>query len=116
MKIQLDASGVVLPKAESQALAARLKDAFARQARRIDQLYMSIREVANARGGRDTVCMIRVELARNGQIVVRERCDKPGRAIGKAMRRARALLAFEIKRRSREGRRPLVLEHVEVRP
>ena len=116
MKIELDTSGIALPKNEAQAVRARMHDAFARLSRRIELLHVTLREAEGHRGGREQLCLIRVELTHRGQIVVREKSAKLSRAIGKAIRRARALVAYEFKRRSREGRRPLVLEHIEVRP
>jgi putative sigma-54 modulation protein len=114
MQVFLESSDVVLPRNEGEALATRFRSAFERFANRIESLSVSLKDVNGPRGGRDKVCMIRVELAKGRQIIVRERSFRLRRAIGKSIRRTKVLVAHELKRRSRNFTRPLTLNTVEA--
>ncbi|MGD8340286.1 MAG: hypothetical protein PVH89_05855 [Gammaproteobacteria bacterium] len=114
MQVFLESSSVVLPRNESQVLTTHFRTSFERFASRIQSLSVSLKDVNGPRGGRDKICMIRVELAKGGQIIVRERSSKLRRAITKSIRRARALIAHELKRRDRHYARPPVLNSAEA--
>ena len=115
MQVLLESPGIVLPSNEAQVLVTRVRHAFERVARRIDRVHVSLRDVNGPRGGRDKLCMIRIELANRGQIVVRERSSEMSRAMKRSLSRARALVASELKRRSWAGQRPLLLLPLEAR-
>ena len=114
MQVFLESSDVMLPRNEGEAIASRFRSAFERFANRIESLSVSLKDVNGPRGGRDKVCMIRVELATGRQIIVRERSFRLRRAIGKSIRRTRTLVAHELKRRSRNFTRPLALNTAEA--
>jgi hypothetical protein len=114
MQVFLESSGLALPSNEGQVLAARFRSAFERFEYRIARLCVNLKDVNGPRGGRDKVCMIRVELTKGGQIIVRERTFRLRRAIAKSIRRARALVAHELKRRGRTNARPLALDSAEA--
>lgn len=115
MQVLLESPGIVLPSNEAQVLTTRIRRAFERVARRIERVHVSLRDVNGPRGGRDKLCMIRVELANRGQIVVRDRNSEMGHALKRALSRARALVACELKRRSWSEQRPLLLLPLEAR-
>ena len=115
MQVLLESPGIVLPSNEAKVLATRVGHAFERLARRIDRVHVSLRDVNGPRGGCDKLCMIRIELATRGQIVVREKSSEMNRALKRALSRARTLVSCELKRRSWPGRRPLLLLPLEAR-
>ena len=114
MQVFLETSDVVIPRNEGQALSLRFRDAFARLAGRIHGLHVSFRDVNGPRGGRDKLCVIRVELAKGGQVIVRERSASLGRAISRSIRRARVLVAHELKPRGSHQWQQLALRPMEA--
>ncbi len=116
MNVFIESPGVVLPRNESQVLAGRIHNAFERFSRRIERLQVSLKDVNGPRGGRDKVCLIRIDMAKSGQIIVRERSADMHRAIKSAIRRARALITHELKRGQWQNRRPLMVGGLEASP
>jgi hypothetical protein len=98
MQVELETHGVVIPRNEGQALVTRLNDSFARVRNRIARMHMSLKDDNGPRGGRDKICLLRAVLTNGREIVVRDRSSNLARAIGRSIRRGRALIAHELKR------------------
>lgn len=115
MNVTIESPGIVLPKNESHILLNRFHNAFERFAGRIDRLDVILKDVNSPRGGRrEVLCMIRIDLAKSGEIVVREKSSETHRAVKKGIRRARALIAYDLKRREWRNRFPFVLNNLEA--
>jgi hypothetical protein len=96
MQVQIESSGIVLSRAETQVLVKRFHRAFQRFADRIDGLHVNLREADSPLGRPQTLCLVRIQLARHGQLVVRERNPRIRRAVRKTISRGRALVAYKL--------------------
>ena len=103
MQVQLETSGVAIPRNEGQVLISRVRDAFARVASRTERLHLSLKDDNGPRGGRDKICTIRAYLTNGRQVIVRERSSKMQKAISKSIRRGRVLVVQQIKPRVRRN-------------
>lgn len=97
MHVELETHGVVIPRNEGQVLITRIHESFARVRNRIARMHLSLKDENGPRGGRDKVCLLRAVLTNGREIVVRDRSSKLARAIGRSIRRGRALIAHELK-------------------
>ena len=107
MEILIHSHGVVLPPHGSVDIATRIRFAFGRLAAKVSRVHVTLKDVNGPRGGRDKVCVIRAELAGGGQVVVQDRSVRMRRAIGRGLRRARAMVSEQVRRRREQRRKPL---------
>lgn len=105
MQVLMHAQGVTLPPNSRRALARRIGLVLERLADVVSRLHVSLKDVNGPRGGRDKVCIVRAELAAGGEVVVVDRSAKLRRAIARCLRRARIVIARDIRKRSRLARR-----------
>jgi hypothetical protein len=105
MDIRLETQDVALPPRAGQALNSRVAETFARLSSGIARLHLTLKDINGPRGGRGKVCVLRAELAGGGHVVVTDRSARLGRAIVRCMRRGRARIAMELRRRRLQPRR-----------
>ena len=106
MEILVHSHNVVLPPHGSADIATRIRFLFGRLAANVSRLHITLKDVNGPRGGRDKVCVIRAELAGGGQIVVQDRSVRMRQSIGRGLRRARAMVSEQVRRRREKRRLP----------
>ncbi len=104
MEILVHSHNVVLPPHGSAEIATRIRFMFGRLATNVSRLHVTLKDVNGPRGGRDKVCVIRAELAGGGQVVVQDRSVRMRRAIGRGLRRSKAIVTEQVRRRRERSR------------
>jgi putative sigma-54 modulation protein len=104
MDVTVETHHVKLPPNNRASLAARIAGAFARFSHHVTGLRVTLKDINGPRGGRDKECVVRVDLSGGGQVVVVDRGARMGAAMLRSVRRAKLLVAGEIKRRRRRNR------------
>ncbi len=99
MKVNVKTHHVTLPSNAGTRLAARARIALARFQHAIAGLELTLKDVNGPRGGADKVCVLRARMADGRQIIVIDRNTHLRRAIGRSLRRAKALIAKQLARR-----------------
>ncbi len=99
MNVTVETSRVFLPRKTRGTLQTVVGRAFSQLNRRVKRVRMTLERVPGAHRDRQKVCMISAELADGGQVVVVDRRDKLRRAMIQCLRRSKALVAYEVRRR-----------------
>lgn len=105
MNVRLTTQHVEVPPSSGEALTERVRQTLARLGDRIRGVQMTLKDINGPRGGRDKVCLLRAELTDGRQIVVVDRSDRMRDAISSCLRRTKALVAKQVKRRGSRHRR-----------
>jgi hypothetical protein len=106
MEILVHSHNVVLPPHGSADIATRIRFLFGRLAAQVSRVHVTLKDINGPRGGRDKVCVIRAELSGGGQVVVQDRNVRMRRAIGRGLRRAKAMVSEQVRRRREQRRKP----------
>ncbi|MEQ8858506.1 MAG: hypothetical protein RIC56_07660 [Pseudomonadales bacterium] len=107
MDIRIDTHHVELSGTGPATIAQRASRILGRFRDGIARTGLTLRRERGSRGGESNVCVLRVDLAAGGQIVVVDRSRSLKRAIVRCLRRGRSVLARELKRRRGVQRRRL---------
>lgn len=95
MNVTVETHKMNMPPRTGERLEGRFRKVFARIARGVRHLHVSLKEDGTTDG---KVCQMRIELQGGGQIIVRDRSPRMARAVGRCLRKARGTLTRRIKR------------------
>tara|TARA_R110002110_G_scaffold355224_2_gene564891 strand:- start:66 stop:410 length:345 start_codon:yes stop_codon:yes gene_type:complete len=99
MDVTLDTRNVAVPPTYKSRLARRVSSFFIRFDHSVRRLHVTLKDVNGPRGGKDKVCQMNIELTDGNQIIVQERSNRFVRAMGLCTKRARNLVARQIKKK-----------------
>jgi putative sigma-54 modulation protein len=99
MNVNVQAHHVALPSHAARDLAQRAGAVLERFSSGIARIEMTLKDINGPRGGKDKECVVRAELVDGRYIVVIDRNASMRRSIGNALRRAKLLIASEMRRR-----------------
>ncbi len=105
MHVNIQTHHVALPSHASRDLAGRARAVLARFGSGIARIEMTLKDINGPRGGKDKECVVRAELVDGRYIVVIDRDVSMRRSIANALRRAKLLIANEMRRRKERVRR-----------
>jgi len=101
MIVSVHTHHIALPPHAGLRLKTRVVRTLNRFADGIAQLELTLKDTTGRRGQRDKLCMLKAKLANGRQIIVIDRSAKLPKAFVSCLRRSRALIARELKRRRR---------------
>lgn len=109
MRCNVNTHQLALPEDGADQLRERVTRRFQRFADQIDAVQLTLKDDNGPRGGRDKLCEIAIRLTHGVELRIEERSARTGRALGRAMRRARHLLSKQSKKRHQrpKGRGPI---------
>jgi len=105
MEVSVDTCSIALPASAGDSLVTRISRIFGRLNNSVTRLHMTLADVNGPKGGRDKLCMLRLQLKGGGQVVVVDQAAKLSQAISRSLRRARRHMAARRLRQRILGRR-----------
>ncbi len=99
MDVTLDTRKVAVPATYKSRLARRVSGFFTRFDHSVRRLHVTLKDVNGPKGGRDKVCQLNIEMTDGNQIIVQERSNRFVRAMGLCIRRARGVVARQVKKK-----------------
>lgn len=99
MDVTLDTRNVTVPATFKNRLSRRVAGFFTRFDHSVRKLHVTLKDVNGPRGGIDKVCQLNIELTDGNQIIVQERSNRLVKAMGLCIRRARSLVAGQLRKK-----------------
>jgi putative sigma-54 modulation protein len=99
MDVTLDTRNVTVPATFRNRLTHRVSGFFSRFDHSVRKLHVTLKDVNGPRGGIDKVCQLNIELTDGKQIIVQECSNRLVKSIGLSIRRARNLVARQLKKK-----------------
>lgn len=86
MKVDVQATGVLLPRHAYDELRQRIAVSLQRVSDRVRSVRVSLRETLNDRGAADRTCLVEATLARGGRLIVVRKCEHLAGGLNSALR------------------------------
>ena len=98
MKVEIKATGMLLPQHTHRALKARVSQAMTRVADRVRLLRVSLRDDHLDNGAADKACLLEARLANGGRVVVVRQSEHVTEGLNAGLRTLRQRLNKKAKR------------------